>query len=85
MPTATVQAKGFGSIFLELSGKKGRPQTQIPSRSAWTVPTSLWWWNTGSLKIFFFKLSKELHSDSEMEVPLCTLSPFWRHPLGVYS
>ena len=33
----------------------------------------------------FFQLSKELHSDSEMEVPLCTLSPFRRHPLGVYT
>ena len=30
----------------------------------------------------FFHLSKELHSDSDTEVPLCTLS---RHPLGVYT
>ena len=61
---------------------EGRPQTRVPSRSAWAAPTSLLWCNAGRLRFFLKKkkLSKELHSDSEVEVPLCTLSPFRRHP-----
>ena len=77
--------KGSARIFVELNGKKGRPQTRVPSRAAWSVPTSLLWGNASRLFCKKKKLSKELHSDSEMEVPLCTFSPFRRHPLGVFT
>ena len=78
---ATVVSKrnGSGRIFQELNGK--RPPSNPNSFLVRLGRSHFCGGTLGASRSFY--LSKELHSDRETEVPLCTLSHLRRHPPSV--
>ena len=67
--------------FLELNGREAALEPKFLPGPRGPFPRPFCGGTLGASRSF--DLSKELHSDSETEVPLCTLSPFRRHPLSV--